>query len=52
VQSEAYPACLECRGTMTFIAQIDQAVFPMQEGVYYAFICVGCRTTATAYQQT
>jgi hypothetical protein len=52
VQDMAYPNCLECKATMTFIAQIDQAVFPMQEGVYYAFICGECRTTATTYQQT
>ena len=36
----------------TFLAQIDQSVFPLHEGVYYAFVCQGCRTTATTYQQT
>ena len=43
-------ACLaSCR---KLIAQIDQAAFPLHEGVYYAFTCVPCRTTATTYQQT
>jgi hypothetical protein len=52
VQDVDYPACLKCGQTMTFLAQIDQAVFPLHEGVYYAFLCPTCRTTATAYQQT
>lgn len=52
VQDVEYPACLNCGRTMTFVAQIDQAAFPLHEGAYYAFICVPCRTTATTYQQT
>ena len=52
VQDSAYPNCHRCAQTMTFLAQIDQAVFPGYEGVYYAFTCAPCRTTATTYQQT
>jgi hypothetical protein len=52
VQHVSFAACLRCGRTMTFVAQIDQAVFPRHEGVYYAFVCVPCRTTATSYQQT
>jgi hypothetical protein len=52
VQDIAYPACLRCAKTMTFLAQIDEAAFPYREGVYYAFVCPLCRTTTTTYQQT
>lgn len=51
VQDVEYPACLKCGRTMIFIAQIDQGAFK-DEGVYYAFVCGECRTTATTYQQT
>lgn len=52
VQDPEYPRCLLCDQTMKFLAQIDNAAFPLHEGFYYAFICTTCRTTATIYQQT
>jgi len=52
VQDVEYPSCSKCRQTMAFVAQIDQAAFRGYEGVYYAFVCEVCRTTATTYQQT
>jgi hypothetical protein len=51
IQDLEYPQCLKCKQTMVFLAQIDQAVFE-GEGIYYAFICPDCRTTATVYQQS
>ena len=36
-----------------FLAQIDHAeIEKASEGMYYAFVCQRCRTTATTYQQT
>jgi hypothetical protein len=52
VQDSDYPTCPMCSETMIFIAQIDQGDFSGHEGVYYAFFCRDCRTTATTYQQT
>ena len=52
VQDLAYPNCLRCGLTMLFLAQLDTAAFRGHEGVYYAFLCPTCRTTATTYQQT
>lgn len=52
VQDMAYPKCCGCGQTMRFLAQIDNAQFRCHEGVYYAFMCCDCRTTATTYQQT
>lgn len=52
VQDADYPKCIRCDRTMMFLAQIDNAQFPRNEGIYYAFVCPTCRTTATTYQQT
>jgi hypothetical protein len=52
VQDSAFPRCPDCSATMKFLAQFDNEAFPNDEGVYYAFVCLGCRTTATCYQQT
>lgn len=52
VQDTAYPACPDCRQTMMFAAQVDNAEFPRHEGIYYAFLCAPCRITATTYQQS
>lgn len=52
VQDQAYPQCPGCSQTMTFIVQIDNGQFPLNEGVYYGFACAPCRMTATTYQQT
>jgi hypothetical protein len=52
VQNEAYPKCPDCEQTMMFLAQLDNGTFPGYEGTYYAFLCGGCRVTATTYQQT
>lgn len=53
VQRAEYPACSECQRTMRCIAQIDCAdVEPRGEGIFYAFLCSDCATTASTYQQT
>jgi hypothetical protein len=53
IQNAEYPKCVECRKTMVFLAQIDNHdIWDMAEGMYYAFVCADCRTTATTYQQT
>lgn len=52
VQDSEYPSCPGCQRTMTFLAQLDNAHFPGYEGMYYAFLCLDCRITATTYQQT
>ena len=52
VQDTAFPSCPDCSRTMKFVAQIDNGHFSGHEGVYYAFLCASCRTTATTYQQT
>lgn len=52
VQDSEYPSCPRCSRTMMFIGQVDQAQFPMHEGIYYAFLCATCRISATSYQQT
>lgn len=53
VQNAEYPRCPECSQTMIFLAQVDHAdIEEYAEGVYYAFLCVECKATATAYQQT
>ena len=53
VQDAVYPACPECSQTMVFIGQISNEDYdPMMEGIFYAFACKGCRTTATQYQQS
>jgi hypothetical protein len=52
VQDTAFPKCPQCSGTMMFVAQVDNGQFPLNEGVYYAFLCASCRVAATTYQQT
>jgi len=52
VQDSAFPTCPDCATTMKFLAQLDNETFPHFEGIYYAFVCLECRTTATCYQQT
>lgn len=52
VQDSSYPICPDCGQTMRFVAQIDNSQFAHEEGVFYAFLCAECRTTATAYQQS
>jgi hypothetical protein len=52
VQDPTYPKCPDCSETMVFLAQLSENDFPRHEGTYYAFLCAGCGTTATCYQQT
>ena len=52
IQDLGYPKCYKCGKTMSFLAQIDNGHFRGYEGMYYAFLCSGCLTTATTYQQT
>lgn len=52
IQDTSYPACPGCSLTMTFIAQLDNGIFPLCEGTYYAFKCDDCNITATHYSQT
>lgn len=52
VQDVGYPECHKCGNTMIFLAQIDNGYFTGYEGMYYAFLCFDCQTTATTYQQT
>ncbi|PHS14846.1 MAG: DUF1963 domain-containing protein [Blastopirellula sp.] len=53
VQGSAYPKCPKCKQSMMFIFQVDREdIEENSEGIYYAFICSDCRTTATTYQQT
>jgi hypothetical protein len=52
VQDLGYPTCYNCGKTMGFLAQIDNGHFSGYEGMYYAFLCRYCMTTATTYQQT
>lgn len=52
VQDMEYLDCLKCGQTMRFLAQVDEGAFRGHEGIYYAFVCYQCRTTATCYQQT
>ena len=53
VQDSAYPKCPDREQTMLFLAQLDHDdIEDYSEGTYYAFVCCGCRTIATSYQQT
>ena len=53
IQDSLYPQCPCCKKSMTFIAQVDREdIEEYSEGIYYAFICMSCNTTATTYQQT
>lgn len=53
IQDASYPACPECGNTMMFVAQLDHDdIEDCSEGLFYAFLCPNCRTTATTYQQT
>lgn len=53
IQDSSYPPCPVCSKTMMFLAQVDHGdIEDCSEGIYYAFLCPVCRTTATSYQQT
>lgn len=53
VQDAEYPTCGTCRKTMPFIGQIScEDIEPNREGIFYAFLCPDCATTASTYQQT
>jgi hypothetical protein len=53
IQDAAYPTCSECRRSMLCIGQIAcEDVEPNREGIFYAFLCSDCGTTASTYQQT
>ncbi len=53
VQDATYPVCPVCQNTMMFVAQVDHDdIKDYSEGVFYAFLCPDCRSTATTYQQT
>ncbi|APZ93336.1 hypothetical protein [Fuerstiella marisgermanici] len=53
VQDAEFPDCLDCSRKMVFIGQVSNEDFdPMMEGIFYAFICSDCGTTATHYQQS
>jgi hypothetical protein len=47
----AYPQCPSCQRTMPFVGQVDVSDLGTdQEGIYYAFICLDCRVTASTFQ--
>ncbi|MEK3946606.1 DUF1963 domain-containing protein [Paenibacillus sp. FSL H3-0310] len=52
IQDAEYPVCPCCSTTMKFIAQMDMEQAEDSEGIYYAFLCEGCRQVAVNYQQT
>ena len=53
IQDAEYAACSDCKRTMRCIGQIAcENVDPHREGVFYAFLCAECGTTASTYQQT
>lgn len=53
VHDAEYPNCPDCSRKMLFIGQVSNEDFdPMLEGIFYAFICNECGTTATHYQQS
>jgi hypothetical protein len=53
VQDSEYPACGTCAKTMPFVGQIScEDLEPNREGIFYAFLCPDCATTASTYQQT
>ena len=53
IQDAEYPTCGKCRRTMPFIGQIScEDVESKREGIFYAFLCAECPTTASTYQQT
>jgi hypothetical protein len=53
VQDAEYPTCGTCQRTMPCIGQVACAdVDPRREGMFYAFLCSDCATTASTYQQT
>ena len=53
VQDAEYPRCPGCTKTMLFLGQIEHSEIERRaEGTFYAFVCPGCKTTATNYQQT
>lgn len=53
VQDAEYPICPCCERRMEFIGQIDYADFDeYSEGIFYMFICLKDRITATLYQQS
>lgn len=53
IQDAAYPTCGECRRTMLCIGQIAcEDVDANREGMFYAFLCQECATTASSFQRT
>jgi len=53
IQDGAYPTCPDCSRTMVCIGQIaGNELYESAEGIFYAFLCAECRTTASSYQQT
>ncbi|QTD41521.1 DUF1963 domain-containing protein [Sporosarcina sp. Te-1] len=53
VQDPVYPVCPCCEQRMQFIGQVDYADFDkFGEGIFYMFICLKDRITATVYQQS
>jgi Domain of unknown function (DUF1963) len=53
IQDANYPNCPICSKTMMFLAQVDcDDIKDCSEGLFYAFVCIDCRMTATSYQQT
>jgi hypothetical protein len=51
LQDAEFPRCIECGQVMNFFAQHDNSPL-REEGIYYAFFCAPCHTTAVSYQQT
>jgi hypothetical protein len=52
IQDAEYPICPDCRHVMPFVGQLDNGDFAGFEGIYYAFLCGPCHTTAVTYQQS
>lgn len=53
IQHADYPQCPDCRRRMVFFGQISvEDVEELAEGIYYAFVCPPCQSSATVYQQS
>lgn len=53
VQDAEYPVCPCCQQHMSYIGQLDwEDIEQYGEGLFYMFICIEDRITATVYQQS
>jgi hypothetical protein len=52
IQYAAYPACLSCGDTMSYVGLLGGADVSDGEGAYYLFVHTPCRIGAVSYQQS